>query len=572
MTLLLFFSLRSCARRFFDEFLFHIIRNALKRGAIQTAFTVKTHLVALTASEAGRIARSFVSVLMASVTAESAVEEYFLAFPALGELDREYRWFRPMMEAIATELMNKVAYSDKVRAALGAGMSVADMASDSYMINTFFGTGQVAAAKALLIMVGTNLVFQLLVVWLQTRGLKKNRLKTQLFEVISVLTFTKPGLDAYRVASGNEQQAGEAMGPLSVMIAVKAGEMMFEGIPGLVIQSVALVTSKERSTAAVGSLLVSAMSVGVGTATSFYDMDILPTNRNYNEYQGIVPTENRGVAFALVGVLCTGQVLSKALATALLYATESSLLWTYIACDYGLYLGYKLIRRDIIWGYVAMPTIPSVIIAPIYRVFEKAMLDFTGSFHWRLPENMGGQYFLFNMVSTQIGVLAAVHLYNGNAPDEDGLKLGATLTWTAAGALTSAWLALLVYFVARIVVPSRRHTLWSSVTGRQFFQDLFFKGNSEETRMEIFAVNKLVWEKEIGEEVKAWTMENWESWAEEKPAWFTEVRIATVPDNYIPPRFLVGLGGEARERRGSAAESIRQSLRVSFREGAEDEA
>jgi hypothetical protein len=90
--------------------LFHIIRNAMKRGAVQTKFTVKTPLVALTANEAGRIARSLVSILMANVTAKAAVDEHIKTYPALGELERKYRWFRPMMEAIATELMDKVAY------------------------------------------------------------------------------------------------------------------------------------------------------------------------------------------------------------------------------------------------------------------------------------------------------------------------------------------------------------------------------------------------------------------------------------------------------------------------------
>ena len=44
----------------------------------------------------------------------AAVDELFLAFPALGELDREYRWFRPMMVAVANELMKEVAYGVKV--------------------------------------------------------------------------------------------------------------------------------------------------------------------------------------------------------------------------------------------------------------------------------------------------------------------------------------------------------------------------------------------------------------------------------------------------------------------------
>jgi hypothetical protein len=88
----------------------------MKRGAVQAKFTVETQLVALTSNEAGKIARSLVSILMANATAAAAVDEHIMTFPALGELDREYRWFRPMMEAIATELMDKVAYVRERRA------------------------------------------------------------------------------------------------------------------------------------------------------------------------------------------------------------------------------------------------------------------------------------------------------------------------------------------------------------------------------------------------------------------------------------------------------------------------
>jgi hypothetical protein len=92
------------------------MRNKLKLGASQPSFVVKTHLVALTANEAGRIARSFPMMMMANISAEAAVDELFLTFPALGELDSEYAWFRPMLNAIAKELMRAVAWGVKARA------------------------------------------------------------------------------------------------------------------------------------------------------------------------------------------------------------------------------------------------------------------------------------------------------------------------------------------------------------------------------------------------------------------------------------------------------------------------
>ena len=72
-----------------DEFLFHILSNTMKRGATQTSFLVKTHLVVLTSTQAGHIARSFVMLLMSNATGAHAVDEYITMYPALGDLDRE---------------------------------------------------------------------------------------------------------------------------------------------------------------------------------------------------------------------------------------------------------------------------------------------------------------------------------------------------------------------------------------------------------------------------------------------------------------------------------------------------
>ena len=75
-------------------------------------------------------------------------------------------------------------------------------------------------------------VWQVLVVYGQTQGLKKSKWATMLFEMLSVFTFVKPGVDAYRVASGAEQAPGAAFTPLMEMLFTKADELAFEAIPG----------------------------------------------------------------------------------------------------------------------------------------------------------------------------------------------------------------------------------------------------------------------------------------------------------------------------------------------------
>ena len=137
-----------------------------------------------------------------------------------------------MMNAVAGAILAQVAWGVKFRAWLGAGVSAADGLSDAYMIKTFYDMGDTANAKGLLAMVGANLALQGLIVYGQCQGLKKNRWRTALFEMLTVVSFVKPGLDAYRVASGAEQLPGAAVNPLTEMVYTKAGELFFEAIPG----------------------------------------------------------------------------------------------------------------------------------------------------------------------------------------------------------------------------------------------------------------------------------------------------------------------------------------------------
>ena len=104
--------LRECEYkyRFLDELLFHIIRNKNRVGAVQSSYAVKTKLLSLTSNEAGRIGKSLAMMLMTNTTSGVATEEYIFKYPALEELAAEYRWFKPMLGAIAEELMSTVLY------------------------------------------------------------------------------------------------------------------------------------------------------------------------------------------------------------------------------------------------------------------------------------------------------------------------------------------------------------------------------------------------------------------------------------------------------------------------------
>tara|TARA_B110000305_G_C19242935_1_gene540817 strand:- start:461 stop:664 length:204 start_codon:yes stop_codon:yes gene_type:complete len=55
-------------------------------------------------------------------------------------------------------------------------------------------------------------------------------------EILYVVTFVKPVVDAYRVATGTVQQAHHITDPLTELIVTKCAEMFGESIPVGVIQ------------------------------------------------------------------------------------------------------------------------------------------------------------------------------------------------------------------------------------------------------------------------------------------------------------------------------------------------
>jgi hypothetical protein len=51
----------------------------------------------------------------------------------------------------------------------------------------------------------------------------------------------------------------------------------------------------------------------------------------------------------------------------------------------------------------------------------------------------------------------------------------------------------------------------------------------------VFSTNRLLWEKELGQEVKKFTLGNWERWGEEKPELFDAQTIASVSAQRATP-------------------------------------
>jgi hypothetical protein len=112
------------------------------------------------------------------------------------------------------------------------------------------------------------------------------------------------------------------------MVYTKAGELVFEAIPGLVVQLVAALTAEKNTTSAYVSLLISTASAALTATTLFWDIDTDPGKRKADpDWIGLVPDLGRGTAFATVFAMCAFQIFAKAAGTALLAVTNPAWLW-----------------------------------------------------------------------------------------------------------------------------------------------------------------------------------------------------------------------------------------------------
>jgi hypothetical protein len=136
--------------------------------------------------------------------------------------------------------------------------------------------GQSTAAYALLARIIASLAFQILVVVIQNSHRGKRAVA---WEILLVLSLFKAGIDAIRVARGEDRIVGTPMDALTEMLICKLGEMAFESIPGSLLQMFILL-SGNYTTAAVLSILISCLSTAFTAAMIAYDQDTNAAKRN----------------------------------------------------------------------------------------------------------------------------------------------------------------------------------------------------------------------------------------------------------------------------------------------------
>jgi hypothetical protein len=203
------------------------------------------------------------------------------------------------------------------------------------------------------------------------------------------------------------------------------------------------------------------------------------------------------------------------------------------------------------------------------RVLIKIIVDFTSMVHFRHPLDVGGTYWLFGLVlamgSLPVSIYVASPYVDERAIDSASLIVNYSIPITT--------LCFAVFFLN--IERKYWHTFWSTKKSKDYSMAFFLEGDSDAIKIVVFDWSRHHWISIEGE-IKKWVELNWAKWEEEKPEWFTDVRKASVPEDFIPAdgdarrRESVRRASVDAEAEGGLAGTLRASIRRASVGGADE--
>ena len=192
------------------------------------------------------LASQFSLCVLIAQSPAAAADQLIGNSAALQECERRYKNFRPWLVLAAEQATNKSNLGASFRLFFGAALSMFDFFTDVVMIRDYFQqSDQGQRAWALLGMLLANLAFNLTISYVQNR---KKGWKAVGKDWLLVLSYLKPGVDAWKVASGAAHEENSLVDPQVELTGCKCAELVTESIPGTVLQmSAFLSTSKART-------------------------------------------------------------------------------------------------------------------------------------------------------------------------------------------------------------------------------------------------------------------------------------------------------------------------------------
>jgi hypothetical protein len=315
-------------------------------------------------------------------------------------------------------------------------------------------------------------------------------------------------------------------------------------------------------TSALLSVAMSAITTGFASATLSYDSDTDPGLRELSpNFYGYIPAKasKRTVVFVSMLLLTAGMLLIRCTTIVLLGLMGG--IWTilYLGVDLCLYLVVVLVRRDF-WFITPHGGKIEVVNSIICRVMGKIIVDFTSSVPFRHPYGVGGAYWLFGFFLTMTSLPMSIYIASPHVGEKASDIASSIMTYFIPVTI----LCFVVFFLN--IEKKYLHTFWSIQRGKDYSMAYFLEGKSDAIKFEVFGISRHHWVSIEGE-IKKWVKLNWAKWEEEQPEWFTDVKKATVPVDFIPSdgdarkRESVRRASVDAEAEGGIAGALRESIR-----------
>ncbi|GMH49337.1 hypothetical protein TL16_g00491 [Triparma laevis f. inornata] len=305
---------------------------------------VSTKMVCVSEKEAAQMGKNLIPALKSKEVIADGVHQWRLQNRAVGELVEKHAWIMPMVVVISKSIVKTAAWGLMRRVTLGAVLSLGDLVTD--LIRFFDGGDEMKTYRdASLACLTTSIVLQMIVVVFQNR---KKRVLRIFKEMLIVVSGMKAAVDAYKVASGAGQEKDTEFDPVTEMTCSKCIEMFAESIPGIIIQTGAIISELNSgdptSRMAYISLLFSTLTTGFVSATLSYDYDTDPKKRAFNpEFYGYVPEDprKRAALFLTMTLMSADQVLINGILVVVLGSIARSYVLYYLVGNMLLYLVFK---------------------------------------------------------------------------------------------------------------------------------------------------------------------------------------------------------------------------------------
>ena len=196
----------------------------------------------------------------------------------------------------------------------------------------------------------------------------------------------------------------------------------------------------------------------------------------------------------------------------------------------------------------------------LMRIGMKIIADFTGMMLARHPYEMGGAYWLFNMVYTQTSVFVVLMLRAKKDMDDDDWMIQQKELQMIALALLGLWM-LAFAMLLKFSEKGFHHTFYQPTKACEYNKARFDTG-VDSYMISIFEDHESYYTWYEGE-IKEWLEKVWDKWHDEKPAWFTEEVMRQIPDDYIPHSSHWSVRNEFLEAESNFIMSVRRSSRKS---------